>query len=163
MKFKAIFLFILLTSSFVFSEENYIVVIIDDSAYTNRQIKDFALRKNLKTDKPKIIKDFIDYQIKLIEAEKLKLKPSRPLIENNLKIIATKNNITLKELTNFVDFEKVYRDVENDLSVLLLKNHVSKNRSNYENNLIESNSSEDFFSRWINSAKEKYFIKSLNY
>jgi len=148
---KILVFFLVMFSSNVFSE-NTIIALVNNTPVTLNSVQINLKNVNLYDERVMIINNHIDNILQIQKGIELKLTPSKKDLENVLKDIAQRNNISLKELIEFEDFSYIKVEVLEKLAILNLQRFITKDLKISEEKVLKACSNND-------SAKDEKQIK----
>jgi Parvulin-like peptidyl-prolyl isomerase len=123
-KMKKLLLLVFIWSLNALSSPNSIIAIVNDDLITFDKISNEIKPSSTKEEKLTLINRQIDLALQLQKVKEVGVKPKANSIKTTLIKIAAQNNLTLMQLQALPQFNKIVRDVTDQLSLRGLKQVV---------------------------------------
>jgi peptidyl-prolyl cis-trans isomerase SurA len=123
-KMKKLLLLVFIWSLNALSSPNSIIAIVNDDLITFDKISNEIKPSSTKEEKLTLINRQIDLALQLQKVKEVGVKPKANSIKTTLTKIAAQNNLTLMQLQALPQFNKIVRDVTDQLSLRGLKQVV---------------------------------------
>ncbi len=121
---KKLLLLVFIWSLNALSSPNSIIAIVNDDLITFDKISNEIKPSSTKEEKLTLINRQIDLALQLQKVKEVGVKPKANSIKTTLTKIAAQNNLTLMQLQALPQFNKIVRDVTDQLSLRGLKQVV---------------------------------------
>ena len=123
-----LYLLLLLASLTTLSNEveNSIVALVNEKIITSQSIQLKLDKSNTFDEKLIILNEKIDLVLQKELIDKTSLNASVQEIKDALEHIANKNDLSLNQLTQLPNYQSIFLDISNTLSIMNLKNSITK-------------------------------------
>ncbi|MDB9974951.1 peptidylprolyl isomerase [Candidatus Thioglobus sp.] len=106
--------------------ENSIVALVNEKIITSQSIQLKLDKSNTFDEKLIILNEKIDLVLQKELIDKTSLNASVQEIKDALEHIANKNDLSLNQLTQLPNYQSIFLDISNTLSIMNLKNSITK-------------------------------------
>ena len=123
-----LYLLLLLASLTTLSNEveNSIVALVNEKIITSQSIQLKLDKSNTFDEKLIILNEKIDLVLQKELIDKMSLNASVQEIKDALEHIANKNDLSLNQITQLPNYQSIFLDISNTLSIMNLKNSITK-------------------------------------
>jgi len=123
-----LYLLLLLASLTTLSNEveNSIVALVNEKIITSQSIQLKLDKSNTFDEKLIILNEKIDLVLQKELIDKMSLNASVQEIKDALEHIANKNDLSLNQITQLPNYQSIFLDISNTLSIMNLKNLITK-------------------------------------
>ena len=123
-----LYLLLLLASLTTLSNEvkNSIVALVNEKIITSQSIQLKLDKSNTFDEKLIILNEKIDLVLQKELIDKMSLNASVQEIKDALEHIASKNDLSLNQITQLPNYQSIFLDISNTLSIMNLKNLITK-------------------------------------
>tara|TARA_B110000483_G_scaffold222403_1_gene279348 strand:- start:100 stop:987 length:888 start_codon:yes stop_codon:yes gene_type:complete len=106
--------------------ENSIVALVNEKIITSQSIQLKLDKSNTFDEKLIILNEKIDLVLQKELIDKMSLNASVQEIKDALEHIANKNDLSLNQITQLPNYQSIFLDISNTLSIMNLKNSITK-------------------------------------
>jgi len=157
--FKRIAFLLILYSSSSYCNNSILAVINDDIISTNQFSK--TIKKGLTSEeKVSVLGILINEVLINQKITQLKISVKPKAVQDELIIIASKNGMTLEELSKVPNFQEIINTINRSLSIRALKEIVVNNelKKIEQNSNLLSKTHDELFDNWLNNLRNNSFI-----